>query len=81
MNNEEWYQIKEQAAGKKRLILTWYVYKILGRTGLDIITFFVSLSVFIFSKNIRHYSKKYLTVVSRYSDIKPTLINQFKHIL
>lgn len=81
MDNKKWYQIKEQAAGEKRLILTWYVYKILGRTGLDIITFFVSLSVFIFSKNIRLYSKKYLTAVSRYSDIKPTLINQFRHIL
>ncbi len=73
----QWFQIKEQSAGKKRLILSWYLYKIFGKNVLYLIAFFVSFFTFIFSPKIREYSKKYFNVIN----LKPSLINQFKHIL
>lgn len=72
----QWFQIKEQAAGKKRLLITWYLYKIFGKNILYLIAFGVAFLTFIFSKNIKRYSKKYLTVIK----INPSLYNQFKHI-
>ena len=76
----KWFQVKEQAAGKKRLILSWYLYKIFGENILYLIAFLVSLCTFIFSKKIREYSEKYLTVIKDVCGIEPNLINQFKHI-
>lgn len=76
-----WYQVKEQAAGEKRLMLMWYIYKLLGKKAVNFIAFFVTLSAFIFAKEVRGYSKKYLTVISKYTPLKPSLINQFKHFL
>ncbi len=76
----QWFQIKEQSAGEKRLILSWYLYKIFGKKILYLIAFFVSFFTFIFAKNIRFYSKQYFSVSYEYIGIKPTLMNQFKHI-
>ena len=77
----KWFQMQEKSAGKKRLITTYYIYKLLGRYALYSIAFFVAFFTFLYSKDLRFYSKKYLTVISKYTNIKPTIINQFKQIL
>ena len=78
---KKWYQIKEQAAGEKRLWFSWYVYRIFGKKALYLIAFVVTFFTFIFAKDIRKYSKKYLTIISPLCGIKPSLFNQFKHFL
>ena len=77
----QWYQVKEQAAGKKRLMLLWYIYNLFGKKAVNFIAFFVTFFAFIFAKDVRGYSKKYLTVINPLTGIKPNLINQFKHFL
>lgn len=74
---EKWYQLKEQSAGRKRLLLTYYLYKIFGRSALYSISFLVSLFTFLFSKKIRSYSCKNLKVMGA----KSGYIHQFKNIL
>ncbi|MBQ3641331.1 hypothetical protein II906_05345 [bacterium] len=76
----KWFQIKEHSAGEKRLLLSWYLYKIFGKKMLYFIAFFVAFFTFIFAKDIRFYSKKYLTIMQDYINIKPSLLNQFMHI-
>lgn len=78
---KKWYQIKEQAAGEKRLWLSWYVYKIFGKKALYFIAFCVTFFTFLFAKDIRKYSKKYLTVISPLTGLKPSLWNSFRHFL
>ena len=73
----KWYEIKEQAAGTKRLFLLWYIYKILGKTPVKIITFFVTLIACINAKQVRECSKKYLEIVGE----KPSFKNVFRHFL
>ena len=79
-DRKQWFQIKEQSAGKKRLLLTWFLYKIFGKRILYIIAFLMSVFTFIFSKEIREYSKEYLLIMEKFSNIKPDSMNQFKHI-
>ena len=76
----QWYQIKEQSAGRKRLILSWYLYKIFGKNILYLISFLVSFFTFLFAPNVRYYSKKYFKTTYEYLKIKPSLLNCFKHI-
>ena len=76
----QWFQIKEQSAGEKRLVLSWYLYKIFGEKALYFIAFLLSFFTLIFSPKVRFYSKKYFTLLYPYLKIKPSLINQFKHI-
>lgn len=73
----KWYQIKEQAAGKKRLFLTWKIYKIFGKKSVRALAFFITFFAFLNAKKARRCSKKYLKIVG----IKPTFINQFRHFL
>ena len=75
-----WFQIKEQAAGKKRLLLSWYLYKIFGKNILYIISAMMSFFVVIFSPKIRKYSKKYFCTIEPYTKLKPNIINVYKHI-
>lgn len=77
----KWYEVKEQSVGEKRLILTWKIYKIFGAKGLYLISFWVAFFTFIFSKNIRNFSKKYFEESQNYTGIKPNLYNEFRHIL
>ena len=46
----KWYQLKEQAAGEKRLILLWHIYKIFGKKALKINVFFVTLLAYLGAK-------------------------------
>ena len=76
----QWFQIKEQSAGEKRLIISWYLYKIFGRNILYFIAFWVAFFTFIFAKNVRNYSKKYFEVIKDKTGLKPTPINILRHI-
>lgn len=76
----KWFQVEEQSAGEKRLILSWYLYKIFGKNILYFIAFLVSFFTFICSKKIRLFSKKYFMVISDYTNLKPTSINSFRLI-
>lgn len=73
----KWYQVKEQAAGEKRLFLTWKIYKLFGKKTVRVLAFFVTLFAFINAKEQRRCSKKYLEIVG----IKPSIFNQFRHFL
>ena len=75
-----WFQIKEQSAGEKRLLLSWYLYKMFGKNILYFIAFLVAFFTFIFAKNVRIYSKKYFNVIKDKTCLKPTPLNIFKHI-
>lgn len=76
----QWFQIKEHSAGEKRLLLSYYLYKVLGKNFLYIIAFFVAFFTFILVPEIRNYSKKYFTVIEPYTGLKPSWLNRFKHV-
>lgn len=73
----KWYEVKERSAGEKRLILTYYIYKIFGKFPVKVIAFFVALGTFLSSKDLRNCSKKYLSIVG----LKPSNINIFLQFL
>lgn len=77
----KWFEVKEQSAGKKRLAFTWFLYKIFGERLLYTIAFSVAFFTFVFSPKIRSFSKKYFIKTRKYTNLKSSLINQFKHIL
>ena len=77
----KWFQVKEQSAGRKRLILTWYLYKIFGKNILYVIAFLMSVITFIFAPSVRKYSEKYFSAVQDSIGLKPNVFNCFKHIL
>jgi len=80
-NNNQWFQIKEQGAGNKRLALTWFLYKIFGEKALRLVAFLMSVFILIFSPTIRNSSKTYFQIIYPQTNLKPSLLNQFKHIL
>ncbi len=80
----DWYKVREKSAGGKRLLISWYLYKIFGTRVLLIISFFVALFTFLLNSDLRLYSQKYFSVIFEYfkdDSLKPSLINVFKHIL
>ena len=72
----KWYEVKEQAAGKKRLKLLWIIYNLFGKGAVKFIVFFVMLVAFIVAKQTRECSLKYLEVIGQKS-----LFNSFRHFL
>ena len=50
-DGKKWFEMKEQAAGKKRLLLLWYIYKFLGKKTVKFIVFFVTLRL----ENPKHH--------------------------
>ncbi len=78
---KHWAQIKEKSAGKKRLFLTFLTYKTFGIFGVYSIAFFVGLFTYIFSPDLRSYSKKYFSVIQKYTNLKPTHFNSIKQVL
>ena len=48
----KWYQMKEQAAGEKRLMILWYIYNILGKNVVCFVVYFVAFFAFCFSAEI-----------------------------
>lgn len=75
--NKNWYEMKEQAAGKKRLLLLWYIYRLLGKKSVKFIVFFVTLFTFLAAPKVRKYSQKYLKIVTG----NGSLIQSFRHFL
>ncbi len=73
---KKWFQFSEHCAGKKRLILSYYLYKIFGTKILRLIAFFVVLIAFISAKERRDASIKFYKRIN-----KPPLISSFKQFL
>lgn len=71
-----WFQLAEQGAGAKRLILSYWMYKIFGEKSLRVIAFFVVLIVFLTAKERRKASAKFFKAIN-----KPVLISSFKQFL
>ena len=76
----KWFQIKEHSAGRKRLALTWFLYKVFGEKMLYFVARIVSLFTLIFASDLRKYSKKYFETIQKQTGIKPTIKNIYKHI-
>ncbi len=80
----EWFNIKEKSAGEKRLLLSWYLYKLLGTKIVLTIAFFVALVTFLTNKDLRYYSQKYFDALYSFTKNKkhkPSLLNSFRHVL
>lgn len=71
----KWFEVKERSAGRKRLILTYFLYKFFGKKALEIIAFFVTFFTFVSASDLRKYSKKYLQIMG----LKPSFKNMFCH--
>ena len=52
----KWFQVKEKSAGKKRLILTYHIYKIFGMKAVRVIAFMMGLISFLLNKDLSNYS-------------------------
>ena len=76
-DNQKWFEIKEQAAGRKRLLLLWYIYKFVGKKPVKFIVFFVTLFAFLGAGKVRKYSQKYLKIATGNGG----LIQSFRHFL
>ncbi len=80
----KWYQIKEQAAGEKRLMTLWYLYRFCGKRTVQFLTIFISFFAFCSSQQIRKYTKKNLSIIYEYTknyNSKPNIYNQYKLVL
>ncbi|MGN0013814.1 MAG: hypothetical protein ACI37T_00170 [Candidatus Gastranaerophilaceae bacterium] len=73
----KWFEVKERSAGRKRLILTYFLYKFLGRKILKVIAFFVTFFTFLTATDLRRYSKKNQRILG----LKPSLKNTFCNFL
>lgn len=62
---KNWFQMSEQGAGAKRLILTKYIYLWFGEIPVRIIAFFVVLSVFITAGERRKASEKFFKILNK----------------
>lgn len=62
---KNWFQLSESGAGEKRLILSFYLYKIFGKNILRIIAFFVVLITFFKAKDRRKASENFFRILGR----------------
>lgn len=76
-DSKKWFEMKEQAAGKKRLLLLWYIYQFVGKKPVKFIVFFVTLFAFFGAPKVRKCSQKYLKVATG----NGSLIQAFRHFL
>ena len=80
----EWFEQKEESAGVKRLLLSWWLYKIFGVIPLRIIAFFVILFGYIGMIEQKEALKTYFENLSEYTKnkkYKPSFLNKFKIFL
>lgn len=80
----EWYDQKEQSAGKLRLLFLWYIYKFFNLAILRIILVPIVFVIYIFSKNSKIASKNYQKVLNAYQakhNIPLSRFTPFQHIL
>ena len=73
----KWHEVKEQAAGEKRLLLLWYIYKFFGKNIVKFIVLFVTFFALLGAKKIKESSKKYLKIIGQ----KDSFYNIFRHCL
>ena len=81
MNN--WYEIKEQSAGKYRLLFLWYVYKIFKLSGLKFMLRLILPFIIVFSKSARVNSKKYRMILNNFQkshNLKVAKFSSYSHI-
>ena len=64
-NKKNWFQLSERGAGRRRLILTKYIYEIFGEFPVRIIAFFVVLTVFLTAKERRRASEKFFKIMNK----------------
>lgn len=80
---KNWYQIKEQSAGKYRLELLWWIYKICGLRFLKIILYPIVAVISIFARTARQYSKQYRQILNEYQqnhNLKQSKFSSVSHI-
>lgn len=80
---KRWYEIKERSAGIKRLRLTWYIYRFLGRKPVELIAMWVGFFTLLASKILRNHSRIYFETLYKYTGdkaYKPSFLNSLKHI-
>ncbi|MBO5997784.1 MAG: hypothetical protein J6P93_04595, partial [Alphaproteobacteria bacterium] len=78
-----WYNVKEQSAGRYRLLFLWNFYRIFRLKGLKIVLYPVVFFIFIFAKNGRLASEKYQSVLRDYQTkhhIQISKFSSYKHI-
>ena len=63
----EWYNIKERAAGKYRLAFLWGVYKIFNLTFLKVLICPIVWFIYLFAKPVRAASLSYQNVLNLYA--------------
>ena len=73
---KKWFQLKEQGAGTKRLLLSYYIYKIFGEKALRLIAFFVTMTVFLTAKERRNASIHFYKQIK-----KPPFISSIKQFI
>ena len=62
---KNWFQLSEQGAGRRRLILTKYIYELFGEIPVRIIAFFVTTAVFLTAKERRKASEKFFKILNK----------------
>lgn len=77
---KNWYQIREQSAGKYRLELLWWVYKICGVRLLKIVLYPVVAVISIFARDARQYSKQYRTILNEYQQKHNLKLSKFSSV-
>ena len=80
----EWYNVKEQSAGKYRLLFLWFVYKLLRLKGLKVVLYPIVAVISIFCGAARRYSQEYRKVLYEYNKKQSHntyKFSSFRHIL
>lgn len=80
----EWYNIKEQSAGKYRLLFLWFVYKLIKLKGLKIVLYPIVAVISIFCHSARKYSGEYRNILYQYCEnhsVQYSKFSGFRHIL
>ncbi len=80
----EWFEQKEESAGVKRLLLSWWLYKTFGVIPLRIIAFFVVLFGYVGMKDQKQSLNAYFTALFNYTNNKtfnPSFFNNFRLLL
>lgn len=79
----KWYQQREQSAGKIRLEILWFVYKIFGIRVLKLITYPVVVVISLFAKPGVKASEKYRKILNSYQQnhgLKESRFSSVSHI-
>ena len=72
-----WYAVKEQCAGRGRLLFLWWVYKIFHLRGLRWILYPIVGGAVLFSRNGRTASRQYRAVLAKYKQARGVKIPSF----